>query len=85
VSTRSERRSEAMTWAGIREAHFARSTGTLVAILNGAEAGLDTSGGPWSTLCDDHSTCIAHDTLQLARWHASAPEGWCEECMALAS
>lgn len=67
--------------AGCRQLRRARSTGTLVGVYDGEEAGLDTDGGRWSTVCEDHGTIIAHDTLTLARYHSSAPEGWCEECM----
>lgn len=80
--SRRRRRTRARTWAGYRQAHFARSTGTMVVVLNGAEADLDTGDGtmPWSTLCDDHSEVVCHPTLQLARWHASFPESWCHGC-----
>lgn len=69
-------------WAGYREHRVARSTGTLVVLVNGEEAGLDTDGGLWSTICDAHDIVIAHDTRALARSWMSAPEQWCEECQA---
>lgn len=75
------RLAEARGWAGLRQVHIAKSTGTMVAVLDGREAGLDTDGGRWSTLCDDHGHCVAHPTLALARAHAACPEGWCEPCM----
>jgi hypothetical protein len=76
----------AAQYAGCRYAAKARSTGTLVLVLHGEEAGLDTDDGrqPWSTVCDDHGTVCCHQTLALARSHAACPEGWCEECMAAA-
>lgn len=79
---RSERLAGASTWAGYRSAHFARSTGTLVAVVNTAEQGLNPKdGGRWTLICDDHSTLLQIHTLTLARQFASAPEEWCENCM----
>lgn len=79
-ATRSSRLADARTWDGYRSAHFARSTGTLVVVINGPESCTD---GPWSTVCDDHDNIVQHETRQVAEYHASNPEGWCEGCMAL--
>ena len=81
TTARKDRLDLAREWAGVRQVAIARSTGTLVAVLNGAEAGLDTDGGRWSLICDDHSTCVAIDTLAVARNLAPVPEEWCEACM----
>lgn len=81
MSARSERLAEARTCLGYRQAHFARSTGTLVIVLQAAVAGIeDDPATPWATVCDDHGSVICHYTLADARGHAAAPEGWCEEC-----
>lgn len=82
VSRRSARRAEALASLGVRSAAYARSTGTLVLVVNGAEHGVDTDDGntPWSTICDDHGGICSHDTLALARDWASAPEDWCPTC-----
>jgi hypothetical protein len=78
---RRERLAEAKTWAGYRSAHFARSTGTMVVVVNTAEHDLDPAdGGNWTLVCDDHSTLLQTDTLALARLHAAAPEEWCPDC-----
>lgn len=77
---RATRLADARTFAGYRQAHFAQTTGTLVVVVDGEAAGLDVEGGRWSTVCDDHGTVIAHDTLALAKSHAADPAGWCEEC-----
>lgn len=74
------RAKEAQTWAGVRQARVARSTGTLIVIFDGAEAGLDTDGGAWTVLCDDHGETLATRTLEVARWHAVEPESWCSRC-----
>ena len=79
--TRAERRAEARTWAGYRSAAFARTTGTLVVVLNGHEAGYASGTDPvWYTHCADHGVHVGHPTLALARWHAADPEGWCGVC-----
>lgn len=80
--TRQQRLTEARTdIAGIRSAHFARETGTLVLVVDGEAQGLDTEGGRWYTICDDHGQIICHETLALAKAHSSDPLGWCEVCM----
>ncbi len=78
------RRARAAYWAGLRDLAFAQETNTLIAVFNGAEAGLDTDGGrqPWSLVCDVHASVTACETLAMARSHASNPLGWCEHCMA---
>ena len=83
VSPRIARRNNALAWAGVRSASYARTTGTLVLVVDGDAHGVDTDGGaqPWSTLCDDHGGVCSHETLQAARQWASAPEQWCPYCM----
>lgn len=66
--------------AGWRATQVARSTGRPVSIYDGTAAELDTAGGRWQTVCEDHGFIVSHDTLRLARWHASAPESWCGVC-----
>ena len=67
-------------YAGLRQYRKARSTGTHVGVYDGVEAGMDTDGGRWQTVCEEHGAICSHETLTLARNHASAPEGWCEAC-----
>lgn len=73
---------ERRTRAGCRQLRKARSTGTVVGIYRADEAGLDDGEGeePYSTICEEHSFVVSHRTLELARWHASSPEDWCEPC-----
>jgi hypothetical protein len=77
-------RSTYPTLAGERQRHVARSTGTLVVVYDGREQDMDADdeGGRWYTECVDHGEAVRHTTLGLARWHAPAPEEWCEACMA---
>ncbi len=75
-----ERREQAKSLAGYRAGSIARSSGALVLVLDGEPAGLDTEGGRWQTLCDDHGSVCSHDTLALARSWASCPEMFCDDC-----
>lgn len=67
-------------YAGWRSTHIARSTGRAVSIYDGIEAGFDVCGGRWQTLCEDHGYIVSHETLSIARLHASEPEEWCGVC-----
>lgn len=67
-------------YAGLRYYAKARTTGTHVGVYDGEEAGMDTDGGRWQTVCEEHGSVISHDTLELARQHAPQPEEWCEVC-----
>lgn len=80
--TTSAEHGDPRTWAGYRAHARARSTGTLVVLLDGIAAGLDTDGGRWQTMCDEHSVVIAHDTLRVARAWLHHPKEWCEDCQA---
>jgi hypothetical protein len=62
------------TWSGYR-AHTRRAV-----LVNGAEAGLDTDGGGWSTICRVHDTVIAHETRKVASEFLYHPGQWCEAC-----
>lgn len=67
--------------SGLRKASVCRQTGRVVSVYDGELAGMDTIGGRWQTVCEDHSIVIAHETLKLAIWHSADPLGWCEVCM----
>lgn len=60
----------------------ARSTGTLVGLYNGEQAGMDTDDGaaPWSIVCEVHGTILNHSSRKLAESHLSSPHDWCEDC-----
>lgn len=64
-------------FAGLLQSRRNRASGTIVSVYNTDEAGLD--GGSYSTVCEEHGAICTHDTLKLARWHASMPD-WCEIC-----
>lgn len=72
----------AAAWVGLRQYRRARSTGTHVGVYDGIAAGMDTDGGRWQTVCEEHGHIVSHQTLAEARRWASAPEQWCESCMA---
>ena len=84
MSTRSERLAEARTWAGYRSARVSPQTGTLIVVVDGREADLDTDGGRWQTICDEHAHIVSHLTRADAEGHATDPLGWCEGCMEVA-
>lgn len=58
-----------------------RSNGVQVGVYNARQAGLDQeSGACWYSVCEEHGTLVAHQTLKLAKYHAVTPEEWCEGC-----
>lgn len=67
--------------AYLRQSTKARSTGTEVEVYDTRHPDnvFDTEGGRWVTICE-HGSLVNHDTLALARWFASAPDVWCEDC-----
>ncbi len=80
-ATNRARRAEARTWAGYLSARISRQTGTLVAVLRSAEAGIESDPDlPYTTLCDDHSTLVCHRTRSAAEGFAAEPAVWCEPC-----
>lgn len=66
--------------AGALLSRRCRSTGTVVTLYDGEPAHLDTEGGRWQTVCEDHGTIVAHRTRRLAELWLSHPEEWCDEC-----
>lgn len=70
---------------GLVQLRKSRQTGTMVGIYDGELQGLDTESGRWSTVCEEHGTVIAHQTLALAKTWAPVPDEWCEDCMARGS
>lgn len=59
-----------------------KASGTIVAVVN-SELHPDVDpaeGGPWATICEDHGGLCQHDSLGLARRHATDPVGWCPGC-----
>lgn len=58
-----------------------RVTGHLVGLYHADQADLDSDGGRWATICEEHGHIVNHDTQALARAHLGDPTGWCEACM----
>ena len=54
----------------------------FLTLYHAAAQGLDTTDGPWATVCETHGTICNHRTKRAALRHLSGAE-WCEECMAL--
>lgn len=64
---------------GIIQRARSRRYGVWVSIYEAAKADLDTSGGPYVTICEEHGTVCNHEKLMDAKRHA--PDlGWCEDC-----
>ena len=69
------------TWAGYRAHTRARSTGTLVVLVDNLEAGLDDpTESRWWLVCDDHAGCCSWEVQADARRFMSAPDEWCPDC-----
>lgn len=79
---RPEHRYSAHGLAGCVQQRRARSNGRLVGVYHSRQAGIDDDdeNAPWSTVCEEHATCMGHLTRALALAHAADPEGWCEDC-----
>lgn len=69
--------------AGLRLQRRNRTTGTLVGLYDGGPAGLDTEGGRWQTVCEEHGSICSHDTYAVAADFLSHPAEWCEDCQAI--
>lgn len=59
-----------------------RETGTMITVCESDEGEI-AEGIPWMTVCDDHGSCVCHETLAVARSWASKPSVWCEDCRVL--
>lgn len=69
-------------YAGLRAWRKSRTTGHYVAVYDGDEAGFDTEGGRWQTVCDPHGAILSHETLSNAIAFMTETVEWCEECRA---
>lgn len=59
----------------------ARTTGTLVGLYHGQQSGIEMDPEtPWVTVCEEHGSCVCHETLALAKSWLADPAGWCEDC-----
>lgn len=65
--------------AGYRHASYAKSTGSLVVLVNSEEQGIDADM-PWTLICEEHSTLMQFETRSNAKSWMAAPEQWCEDC-----
>lgn len=66
--------------AGWRQTTRNRVTGYPTSIYDGEAAGMDTCGGRWQTVCEQHGYIVSHETLALARYHAPGMNDWCGDC-----
>lgn len=73
----------ATTYAGHRGHTTARTTGTLIVLMDGHAAGITTPGdgdGRWCLLCDDHGGIVTFGRQADARSYMAHPEEWCPTC-----
>ena len=76
---------EAKSFAGYRAHTRARSTGTLVVLVDGYEQGIasahqdDLDDDRWWLICED-SGCIGFERQSDARSFLHHPEEWCPYC-----
>lgn len=57
-----------------------RTTGSIVSIVDGEGAKLDTNGGRWYNICETHKELVQHPIISLANQASSHPEEWCSKC-----
>lgn len=62
-------------YAGLRYYAKARTTGTHVGIYDGEEAGMDTDGGRWQTVCEEHGSVISPRDAGAGAGARAAPGG----------
>ena len=82
--------SETQELLGYRGHTRARSTGTLVVLVDAYEQGLESPRTDpdgelrWGLICngvdDDHSGCVMFRVQSDARSMMCAPEEWCPDC-----
>lgn len=70
-------------YAGLRRWYRNGITGGHVGVYDGIEADLDTEGGRWQTVCEEHGTICSHETFEVARLFGREPQNWCEDCMVM--
>lgn len=58
----------------------ARSTGTMVSVVDNRQQQFMADDLRWYTVCEDHGGCVGHNTRAFAVGWASEPEGWCPLC-----
>jgi hypothetical protein len=55
--------------------------GIHVGLYRSREAGIESDPEyPYTTVCEDHNTCVCHETRRSAEQCLSHPEMWCDDC-----
>lgn len=68
---------------GYRRHTIARTTGTLVILVDGWEQGLSSPGdgdGRWALICDGHGGILTGQTQADLIPEMAHPEAWCPYC-----
>lgn len=71
-----------MSIPNVVQATKARSTGTLILVIDNRDRSYMDDDQRWYTVCDDHGSLVGHRTRSLATNWAPEPESWCDECRA---
>ena len=79
MTPRQQALAEARNFCGFRRASFARSTGTLVVLVESAEQGCDPDL-PWTLICEQHNAIMQFETQANAISWMPVPQDWCEAC-----
>lgn len=69
---------ERSTRAGCVYLARSRRTGAIRGVYRAAEQGLDTDGGAWVTICEDHGAILNSDTKADAL--AADTDSFCDDC-----
>ena len=55
--------------------------GVRVGLYRSLEAGIESDPAtPYTTVCEDHNTCVCHGTRRSAEASLAYPESWCDQC-----
>lgn len=74
------RGSEAAERAGCIALRTTRK-GVRVGLYRSLEAGIESDPAhPYTTVCEDHNTCVCYETRRDAESCLSHPEMWCDQC-----
>ena len=64
----------------ITQERRARSTGTLIQVIDNRDGSFDAGDLDWFNCCLEHGGVCSHETRKLAESFASVPEQWCPGC-----
>lgn len=69
-----------MELTDVKEMRTARSTKTLILLIDNRNRAFMNEDSPWFTVCGDHGGLVGHSTRKVASSWMAEPEGWCPGC-----